>query len=364
LNSLCLPFIYRDLDLLKITDLRLDEFFEGVVKPYAVHAKTVRLLFLGNALSDEQIAKILFLATNVTELLLYYGSSVSIPRPSDFQMGVMPETSSAIIQLLEQGSLKSLGIYDEGIILGSWWFRTKTYYKTDSLLSQIVTSSTAKSLQCLDIALYSIPAEFYDYIRRDLPSLESLTIFHALRPNLGSIWSPDQCQNWTSNPNLTHLRLKKCSGAYAPHIPHLVRHFASLKYLLISVCGDHSDVVIGAPPTGWYTDPNALWKVRKPLDVFHLEHMVDWEIGAMGEIPVKVLVVANLRGISLTAALTQDTQYFPLLEAIRLEPQMPNRRGVCQFSQKGYEYMEEYCQKRGVALLLDAKPTSHSPGHF
>lgn len=343
-----------------------EEFYDLILVPYAQYAKTVRLSLDTEdtvPLSDDEAAKILMKATNMTELLIHH--SHFIPT-KDQGLDWMQSINRAIVHSLEHGNLEAVGIYSNEIVSGSWWRQQNTSIGTDALLSRIALNPAASaSLKRLDLAIYSMSEDTWDRVRQHFTSLKSMVICHALRPSLGRVWSPYQSTKWFPNSNLTHMYLKKCSGAYAPHIPHLVRHFTSLVHLLVSICGDHNDITIMTPPTGWYTADNALWKVRQPLDVFHLEHMVHWEIGAMGDIPTKCLIIANLYGPSFNDALQDDVHYFPHLQTIRVEPQILSAHSSnYQFPEKDFKFLEDYCQKRGVTLLQDAKPTSPYPPHY
>lgn len=371
-NALCLPVIYKDLNILKDPAIAFEELYELILRPYAQYVKTIRFSFGTNSMSDDNVATILTMTTNVTSILLYHLDFDPRFQQLEEQEGLnkgsqkldwMHFTNLAIIKLLEEYSLNSVGIYSERIITRN---RTRVDLRSTgpiSLLNMITASPVACiSLKRLDIALYTIPVETYDFLRRDLTSLTSLTINHTLKTNLGRIWDPEQCAKWFPNSNLTRLQMRGCRAAYAPHITHLVRHFISLRHLLISMCGHDTDIAIPAPPQGWYSAEDALWKVRKPLETFHLELAAYWEIGAMGDIPTKLFIYANTAGESLVHALKDDSNYLPMLETIRIERRIPRFSAqLYQFSQEEYKFLLETCRKRGVSLLEDAEPTSWKP---
>jgi hypothetical protein len=365
MNELCSPILYRDIDVVSPIPAPFEEWYDSTIKPYAKYAKTIRL---SHTISDEQAAKLIDAATNAEEILLYHPTFKPEHEKEAQAVGWWRQTGKAIMNLAAQGRLKAFGIYSDNICDSNWSWYPRVISDEEGagvLLSQIAECPAAqKSLERLDIVLYDLLEDEYDAIRQNLTSLTSLAFVHVLRSSLDRIWSPVQRTKWAPNSNLTHLYLKKASGGYAPHIPHIVRHFTSLRYLLVSICGDHDDVIM-RPSSGWYQANDALWKVRKPLDVFHMEHMDAWEIEAMAEVPTKALLIANLRGYALTAALESDHHYFPLLETIRLEPpEAVVESRPHQFGDSTYQLVKDYCEKRGVALVYDAKPTSASPTHY
>jgi hypothetical protein len=91
----------------------------------------------------------------------------------------------------------------------------------------------------------------------------------------------------------------------------------------------------------------------------------------MAEIPVKTLIITNLKGSHLVDALTDDENYFPCLKVVRINPEV---------IYEGYEYEEEYnkppydqeslsaleafCKRRNVVLKKDARKTMSIPRHF
>lgn len=132
----------------------------------------------------------------------------------------------------------------------------------------------------------------------------------------------------------------------------------------MSVCGSGSDHIIAAPPKGWHSAANALWKVRKPLDVFHLEHTNRWEIGVMGELSTRMLILANLSGSHFLRAFQDDPDYFPELQTIMIEPR-ERRVGqdTRQFSRRDFDILQEMCENRSVTIVEGANPTSRHPDH-
>lgn len=354
----CIPFVFSDLNILKDLGMTFENFYHLIVKPYASHVKTLRLLLSLDVLSDANTAKILAAAVNANAVLLYHRDFK--PLPLDTPRG-RPETdwmyltNAEIVDSLKRKRLDSLGIYCGRFRNGG---PTDNLDGPITLLSQIGESHEARtSLKLLDIELYSIPVDIYDIIREEFTSLVSLSITYALESYFGDIWDPIQGVKWPPTTNLTHLHLIWCSIPRALHIPHLVRHFVSLKHLTLA--SSHSILFPAIRgPQGWYSAKDALWKVRKPLDTFHLEQQGDWELVLMGVIPTKTLIITNLVGGHLIRALKDDINYFPKLEAIRIEPHVPRYYGEYQFSPENLQLLEEICRKRGVSIIRDAKPVA------
>jgi hypothetical protein len=387
MNMLCIPFIFEDLNILKYLGMPFIAFYNLIVKPYAPYFKTLRILISVPSLSDANIAHVLTAAINVTSLMLYHPTfkhPLNLPiswephlEENDYEQDGCPngkglawlaQTNQAIVASLKRGVLKSLGIYADETLQGSYQgsmkFPAAGVFSMFNLIAQDSDATAKTSLEHLEIALYAMPVETYDIIRSGLTSLRSLTIHQAFQPLLGRLWDWWMVQLWSPNPHLTQLKLKKCATAYPTHIPHIVRHFPSLKVLLVSLCGHSSDLRQYAPPDRWHSAQDALWKVRKPLEIFHIEHMTHWEIGVMAEIPTRTLIGATLGG-NLVRALQDDPRYFPELKEIRIEPR---NQGVShrtnQFSHSDYHLLSEFCQKRGVLILEDAKPTSSDSNHY
>lgn len=342
-----------------------EEFYSLIIAPYAQYFRTIRLSV--EIIPDEDAAKVLRKATGANAVGLYH-PVFQLPSGSlegDAQnLDWMRHTSDATIYLLKNHSLSALGVYSEHLLAGK--FRIGRYRRPLFILPNILQSPAAqKSLKTLEINLPGLSMDAYNLIRRNFTSLKSLTINGALILKLGFIWEPSDIK-WASNSNLTRLQFKRCDNVYAPRIHHLVRHFVSLKHLIISECGyKHNDKSTFSPVDGWFSANDALWKVRAPLDTFWLEHMDDWEIGCMGEIPARTLIVSNLKGSHLTKALSQDMNYFPGLETIMIEPhrsfsfEEPDQKSShIQFDADAMNFLKEYCQTRGIIVLEDAKPTT------
>jgi hypothetical protein len=93
--------------------------------------------------------------------------------------------------------------------------------------------------------------------------------------------------------------------------------------------------------------------------------MLGKEILAMGEIPVKTLILANLRGDHLIYSMKEDKLIFPGLRTIRIQqeviPEYPE--GVHPFTEEHLTALRDICKARGLMLLRDAEATRLSPRH-
>jgi hypothetical protein len=366
--------LFRNLDIVDKFSKSFDESYDQIVKPYAQYVSTVHIAL--EFITDENAAKILNATTGASELLLYHknfvtpivslnhGSAQQTQPSVRVNLDWMRHTNTAILHLLEKQSLQSLGIYSERIIDDLW----NGYLDKTSgpllLLSQILRSPvTSNAVKKLDIALFNISADVYDLLRQNLPFLTSLTIHHAFQSRMGKIWDEHQHSKWNFSQNLRHLSLKKCTNAYAPHIPHLVRHAPSLEHLLLAMCGDDTNIKLAGPPDNWFSSRNALWKVREPLKTLHLEHVDDWEMAILGEIPTQNLILANNGGSHFMSAFKENLEYFPKLEVISVEPKGMRLGGSDQFKASGYQLLEKICQMRGLFIVQNAVPTSLWPLH-
>jgi hypothetical protein len=393
-NALCIPFVFRNLNVLRTLDTSFEEFYDLIVKPYAIYAKIVRIR-LSDSLTDEYAAKILAATISATDLLLYHvdfypsddaklhrelnvesdnggvavdnGNQADDESESSETTDWMHCTTIATIGLLENRSLHSLGVYADSVIGHNGRDYLSEPGATILLLTKVLHNPIAcTSLKKLDIALHSIPEGVYDPLRQNLPSLISFTVNHAFRSKLPKLWDATSHQNlkWKMSNGLTQLSLKNCANACAAHIPHLVRHLPSLKHLLVSSCGFLGDKYVDGPPNGWYSMEDALWKVRPPLDTFQIEHMDHWEIGSMAEIPAKKVIFANTGGRHLVRALKYDMHHFPELEVVSVESPSIRSAGIHQFRSADFMDLEEICEARGVSIVYDAVPTSLRPSHF
>jgi hypothetical protein len=335
--------IYCDLKLLKRE--KIQDIIDLAVVPYSSSIKVLRMTC---GLSDDDIALILQHTPNVKSILLYDMEELA------------EKTGNAIVKLLTEGHLDSLGLYDSAV-LANVRDHTALPIAAIQMINLIGNNEQAlRSLKRLDLCFASIGRSTYDTVRRQLLNIEYMTFNLSLAWNLSDgMWCHDKERNWLSYSHLHNLQFRACEIAYAPHIPLIVRHFPALKYLLISACGNFDDARSPSPPKGWYQAQDALWKVHEPLETFHIEDALTWEIACMTEIPVKNLIVTDVRGDFLTKALEDDLNYFPGLQTIRIQPEKSGYHTNSQsFAPNVLEALIKYCENRGVELRRDAIATS------
>lgn len=362
LKELCSPALFEDLDFLK----PFDTVDHSILSQYSRHAKNLRILL--GIISDDIAAMVINCCKNTISVSLYHESFE--PNPGEFENGVfwMSQINQIILSWLEQGNLNGIGFYGCEVLDDDDPFsRGDDIHGPLPLLQAVSRSVKARTaLKRLDISIYTIKMDLYTIIRRDFPSLESLSFNYALRTeSVDPLWDPLCEPKWAHYAKLTSIQFKLCSNVYAGHISYLVRHFPALKYLMLSTCGSVNDKITPGPPEGWYTGSHALWKTHIPLDAIRLEHMSDWEIRAMADIPTKSLVVTNIRGDFLTETLERDSKYFPGLQTIRIQGDIPEYdEGVHPFSEGRLSALEEVCKKRGITLRRDAKAMMLFPRHY
>lgn len=350
-RELSSPLLFEELNLLKQVDREeFEDHYSSILVPYASHFRNVRIDM--DVVNDEDCIRVLKLCQNATSLALYSDRYF----PDDDGLWVQA-LGNAIIRLLEEGKLDTLGFYGNG-------------FESGEILHSISDSPKAKlALKRLDLQTYQMPPDTYDMIRSQFLSLESFTISFGIRHPHDPIWAPSQRNKWKPYPNLTRLQFLQCGRVYCNQIAHLVRHFPSLKYLLVSTCDDGGDMCRTDldidKSNGWYDRRDALWRVRKPLESLHLEHMLEWEITAMGDIPTKELVVTNLKGNFLTDSMMKDPKIFPALQTIRIQPSVIPQysEGVHPFNNDTLAALQKICEQRQVLLVRDAEATMLFPRH-
>ncbi|KAG8798565.1 hypothetical protein FRC17_007389, partial [Serendipita sp. 399] len=103
-------------------------------------------------------------------------------------------------------------------------------------------------------------------------------------------------------------------------LPDLILHCPQLRYLFVSACGGTTELQQPLRPSGWNTHSDALCKQRGPLEEFHIEHMLEWEILAMGTIPANRVIMTGLMQDDLHKSFMVDPEIFPGLNFLRYEP--------------------------------------------
>jgi hypothetical protein len=349
MNHFCLPHLFRTVNLIE----RDPEPSLLVPIQYGQHIRSLRILidpFIQvTSTMDEQweisrkqdeyhyaVARLLRASPNLESIALYYRSSEA----------EMPIIAQEIALQMKRGVIHSLGIYSVLVIqqdIGDWaWNNMSAHPATELFTEFMANPALTTSLTGLDIAITSMSQGVYDFVRTHFQSLETLTLRRGLRVHLGRLWDPDQRDKWQPKPNLTRLHLIDCLSAYAPHIPELVRHFDSLKYLTVSTCGSWEDEYPPMRPRGWHTRRDALCAVRKPLELFHIEHMTTWEIAALGVIPAKRVILSNMARGDFMRAIRDDTELFPCLETLSVVPAV---NGTPPGGDPGVAFREDYEDK-------------------
>jgi hypothetical protein len=261
----------------------------------------------------------------------------------------------AIVKLFEQACLDTLGVYEDRLVGLNGSFSSPL-----SLLRQLAESDKGSvALKRLELSFHHLDPEVSYLIRTPYPSLEALTCFGFMRKPHPDIWDSSGNHNWARYANLTRLQFRDGSTVYASQLSNLVRHFPSLRHLLISTCDDGDHRADNVRPHGWYKREDALWRVRKPLETIQLEHMDADEIMVMGDIPTKTLIITFLRGSQFIRAMKSDLNLFPGLQRIRIQwPQtMEYENGSLGFDKTTFPILEDLCRQRNLELTFDAEAT-------
>jgi hypothetical protein len=355
-EELCTPLLYQELNFLSsgITSQSIHYF---VAANYGQHVRTLRILINGIArqVPEESIVRILGYCPSITSLGLYFNS---IHSPTDFKLSsIIPDT---VIKMIKEGKLDGIGFYSSKVVQDNLVYKDVPFARP--LFDEIARSESATLLKRLDIALPRVPATTRELICSKFTSLQSLTVRKALRHLDGSIWSGGCCTIWASYGNLTSLQLIGCTSVYPPDVPELVQHFTSLQHLLVSACGDPSDVEPPPRPEGWSFMRTGWWHHRRPLKCLHLEHMIQWEILAMGTIPVEELIAVSLVATHLSSSFSVDPEIYPRLRVLRAES-LETGFGNSYNREKEKKVapgLQEICDKRAIELRRDGKWIIHS----
>ncbi|KAG8777175.1 hypothetical protein FRC19_008385 [Serendipita sp. 401] len=304
-NTLCTPLLYSEINAFDKLD------YEPIMK-YKDHVRTLRLT-IGPAdiisaskpssyLDYTGISSILSTCHKTTSLVLYY-------MPSDIEESdVYQDLANTIKEFVISHNIKSLGVCNVSIVDD---FRTWEDTSGQWSLLEHITSEFAmlNDIDVLDIACSAPDAMSYS----SLQNLVSLTVREAVDTEF------DSPLLQFASATLVKLQLIECRAVYAGHIPDLVRQCPALRSLFVSTCGDGSDVEIPFRPAGWSEENDALWRDHQPLDHFHLEHMLGWEIAAMATIPAREVVLTSLRDGELLNAFERDKEMFPQLELLHID---------------------------------------------
>jgi hypothetical protein len=374
MNDLCSPFQFYAVNLMEQNP---DPSLE-IPARHAPQIRSIRILvdpYTGDEDKRQEeyhgnIVKLLRECPNLQSIALYYRlSGTSIELIAD-----------EVIQLLKKGNVEALGIYSVLVLhkdVGGWWWNRILPLSSKQLVLKFLgVAELSRSLRRLDIVTETMDHTTYDVIRLHFPALESLTIRRGIRSSLGRVWDPDQRTKWSKKPKLTHLHIIDCLAGYAPHIPELVRLFSSLKVLTVSTCGNEDDVQPPLRQYGWSSESGALCQVREALEAFHIEHMEDWEIIALGVIPAKHVTLSNIIRGHFVRAMEKDTELFPHLEMLSLTP-IPARsdtdlneankaeiQAEMEEDKKLKEILDSICKRRGVKVKFDGYCIKPSTGRY
>ncbi|KAG8846474.1 hypothetical protein FRB91_000782 [Serendipita sp. 411] len=358
--GVCLSFLYSDMNLVKLlSEIREED--HPIATKHGKHVRTLRIIVDHTTESLEEkparqqlILDILKLCPNASTIAFYYGAYLEA-QPD--------ELAKQIFDAVDWTNIRSIGVYSLAALGYSW--RSTSPSGSLAMLNELINPDRAlsKQIKVLDVVMEFISMEVYNTIRSQFTSLSALTIRRSLRfPNC-KIWDFGQQHIWRPNTNLTCLQLIDCLNVYSGHIPDLVRLFTSLRTLMISACGDYGDTPPLPRTKGWSKNDDALWRQRLPLDQLYIEHMADWEIVAMGEIPTRTLVAAGLAPKQLLEAFRTDPEIFPCMTTLRMEaapPELqegtlslnPNQDGASMLTDASV--IEAVCAERGVTVATDA----------
>jgi hypothetical protein len=359
-REICTPLLYETINILNPMNRSFSRYYTNIIVGNSRHIRNIRIAT--SSLADDQVARVLNVC-KYTESIAFYGH-LAAHSTSEAEMH---QTSNAVLALAKEGRLDTIGFYCISLHQGL----TIPFYYSDGsfpLLKSILDCSEAKvAIKRLDIVFSRIDAKLWHRIRTELPSLEALTIFFAIQPSVDPVWVPGRKHHWGQYSNLTRLQFYNCGRVHSNNISPLVRHFPSLKHLLVSTCDNGEQKTAAIPlPDQWYQANDALWRVRKPLETLQYEHMLDWEIRLMCDIPVKILIITNLKGEHLTTNLVQDKNAFPGLQVIRIQPPVipEYADGFHPFSARTLATLEEVCAQRHIQLTRDAVAVKLYPRHY
>ncbi|PVF96117.1 hypothetical protein CPB86DRAFT_787260 [Serendipita vermifera] len=349
-DEIVTPVLYEEMNLLLHTmDVaKLTTIVERGILPYAHHIRSLyiyadpKFKALSGELEEYSI-KVLRSCVKLTSLGLYF--QVSDLR----EYGEWAEFRQAVVTLVEEGELSSLGFYSQYVMTNN--ILLEYHLLLDGLINALSISDRARTrIKHLDFAVFLIPAEVHNKIRSNFPNLESLTMRMSFRGAPGGYGDPGGRGRWFQLNSLTRLQFHSSEGAYAPHIPQIVALFPALRELLISRC----TAPIGNPTPshaeGWHLQPDALYQTHKPLDWFHIELMANWQIRALGLIPTKTLILTCINPADFLNEVNKDRNLFPGMKILRLQKHFS---GEIQGDMMAFE---EFAGTREVKIIRDAIP--------
>lgn len=359
-NQISSSFLFRSVHLFfPVSSLRLDSLSQYIFRPHWQYIHTLRTYTDGYISSEYENKKrqrtlVSFLreCKNLKSLGLYYyfgGTDLSY-------------ISNEVVRLLDQEVLEEVGIYSMTVLESN---QPLGFLQSNPIggIMDFVTAlashpGASRALKKFDIATESMYWEIYELIRKDFPNLTSLTVRHSFRRHL---WDDNYSARiaWSPKYRLTRLQLVNCQTAYAPEIPFFLQIFESLEELTISTCGWVGDErPLQIREQGWSKEPGALCKMRRPLKWLKLEHMIDWEVKALGVIPTTELSLIHWNAAELIEPFKDDEELFPGLKVLRMHQRWIGDEEEKQDKQMKKSYGEvllEICEKRGIELRRDAE---------
>jgi hypothetical protein len=314
---------------------------------------------------DRLIIEALRVCLHTTSLGIYFddtGSEISTLACEQY----MNKLVGGVTALITRGKISSLGIYSVGFEDNNAWGQQSSGI---GIILRALTPllDRRSAVRRLVVAADMVNQDIYDELQSNVTSIHSLTFKASLAAYYhylvlvgiaAKVYSAMSASKWPRNANITHLRLINCKNVHATHIPELVRHFSSLEYLLVTACGHLYDVIPPPRMAGWSREPTALWRQRRPLNVFHIECMPEWAILAMGTIPSKTVIATSIRSGDLTRSFIMDPELFPCLTRLRIEgTKRPcgSRRGSPVASSPDTDLWQmELMSRRGILIQDDA----------
>ncbi|PVF96124.1 hypothetical protein CPB86DRAFT_816604 [Serendipita vermifera] len=365
-NQIVTPMLRRDMNLL-IDDTVMTKFRNFVKENVVPQAQHIHSLYIQVHYTDpgstsemhDCAIDLLPVCTSLTSLSLYFQDTYYQPFPSAEDEANTRRLGRTIASLMEEGKLSTLGLYAKDMLLGD--AEISNSYPFAKIIETVAGSEQARTrLKVLDLVLCPMSHQTYNQVLTRFPNLESLTIRSGLQRDHPRIWEVEERDKWMYCQSLTRLQFNCCENVYAPHVPQLVGALPNLRELLVSTCGNPTDIIIEQPlPGGWHTDPDALCNTHKPLDWFHVEHMDDWEIRTLGVIPTKTLILTTIKRDHFLNELKLDNHIFPGMRRLRLSPPSLSLDDEDIKKSQSMIDLENLCATREIEIMRDAKAIYH-----
>ncbi|KAG8830356.1 hypothetical protein FRC18_008243 [Serendipita sp. 400] len=304
---LCIPIIYSRVDLFDNKGYKV-----AMSKSQYVRSLRARIRVNGGQIRQSdavlglyQIFSILKTCTNICDLVILYDSAFP-QKAGKAQPSPLPITNT-IASLLQSGQLKTLAILAYGLGTTGLIGEEATIGPLALLMEIRSQAPTLHHDQQIHLAINWSMMPKYSKSQQTLSSFGYAPTISVETP----VYFPP--------PNLVSLQLMSCGDIHAPLLPDLVLHCPQLQYLFISECGASIGLPRVTRTSGWSEHSEALSKKRKPLAEFHIEHMLEWEILAMGTIPARIVVMTSLVKDDLQKSFLTDPEIFPGLTFLQYE---------------------------------------------